>query len=732
MSVIRDFKKLYKKNIDPWDTGGADSEFYESTLDVLKTISQPIQRALDLGCGLGTFTARVKSELHINSCIGIDISPDAIQEAEKRYPDITFHCADMRGIQFEESEKESFDLVMVFDILPYFTPHELRELVKKIKKILKPGGMLCIRSWTPGGLYISHDEIRGLIGELFTLFLEKKLDSTKHSFFLFKNTPLAIIWTIDYETWQPLPEGKTIDWDKDIFLPTEHLLQFAKKEDIKLSFMVEMGEYYWLKENNKKIADRMEDQWKCIIRQSHDVQIHLHIAWLPECGAKYDEKNKSWFWNKKFQRIHEYPGDIIELLTRCKNDLERILKPINPKYQAIVFRAGQYQIQPFSLISNTFIKAGLIADTSVWRGGYRIDHHYDFRNAFSETQVYPAKLNNINSFAPQGEQSILELPISSFHGKRLIFDGAKGSFLIRLICEYIKRKRTNLIRYQYAHVPVYLERIIQKLFGYKEINSCLVTFYDRVLNKLFPPNKFLYSFPESFIATSHTKQILYFEEISKFISFIRNEFHTIKFTTISELALYSQDIFNSKEWGHERDELDHLKDIMQQCYTKLDPSRNHLSTDPKIILERGYAWCRGYVHVMQYFCEQEGFKSREYIVYAKNHPHGRGRRKIDTHEVIEVLTRQYGWVLCDPTTNRLFDCNLARLLRQPELVDQINSHISPDERWTKYSYEFYCSSWFYKNITKVRLRSKFYNLTRKIYYFIKEKPTKFFMHIFKK
>ena len=128
--------------------------------------------------------------------------------------------------------------------------------------------------------------------------------------------------TIDYETWHPIPQGKTINWEKDVFEPTVRLLEVAKKVGIKLTFFVEMGEYFWLKQNAPDVARKMEQQWQEIISRSHDIQLHLHPSWLPEAGAKYTNGEWSWDWTKA--KCHDYPGDLTELIKKCKKNMEEI------------------------------------------------------------------------------------------------------------------------------------------------------------------------------------------------------------------------------------------------------------------------------------------------------------------------------------------------------------------------------------------------------------------------
>ncbi|HUG90001.1 MAG TPA: hypothetical protein VML55_04150, partial [Planctomycetaceae bacterium] len=67
--------------------------------------------------------------------------------------------------------------------------------------------------------------------------------------------------TIDYETWQPIPPGKRIDWTQDVFAPAERLMDLAEPLGVPVTFMAEMGEYFWLVEHEPQTARRMKEQW---------------------------------------------------------------------------------------------------------------------------------------------------------------------------------------------------------------------------------------------------------------------------------------------------------------------------------------------------------------------------------------------------------------------------------------------------------------------------------------
>ncbi|MBI3260126.1 MAG: hypothetical protein HYZ54_11725, partial [Ignavibacteriae bacterium] len=236
-----------------------------------------------------------------------------------------------------------------------------------------------------------------------------------------------IVISLDYETWHPsVPSGKRIDWEETVITPTNRLLEICNKYNAKLTIFFEIGEYYWLKENRPETAVAIENQLKEVIATGHDVQLHIHTSWLPETGASYNPITDTWFWDNRYQKLHDYPFGIEKLLRRCKNDLEALLQPINPDYKVTTFRAGAYQIQPSKQIVDALLAVGIEADSSVWKGGYQPERGNDFRMAWSG-QPYFAISENINVPSSNGNNSILELPISTAYIRKS-FQGIKAPF----------------------------------------------------------------------------------------------------------------------------------------------------------------------------------------------------------------------------------------------------------------------------------------------------------------
>ena len=220
-----------------------------------------------------------------------------------------------------------------------------------------------------------------------------------------------IIITIDYETWQPVPEGERINWEEDLLVNTEYLMETCERVGAKLTLMVEVCEYFWLLEKDEDFAQKVEKQLRVAVARGHDVQLHIHPNWLPQLGAEY--KEGMWYWNWQYGSCNDYPYNLIELIGKCKERLEFIICEVKKDYRVLAFRAGAYRVQPFARISDALVKNGIIFDCSVYKGGKSIDRGYDFSKCKSHNQPYrasmidPQKIDKNNSM-------LIELPITTW------------------------------------------------------------------------------------------------------------------------------------------------------------------------------------------------------------------------------------------------------------------------------------------------------------------------------
>jgi len=104
---------------------------------------EPHESALDLGCYLGDFTARLQ-EVGIKKIVGVDISTEAIKYAKQRHPNIVFVASDIVDLGFEDE----FDLVIASGVLNFnhLNKERYRKVVRKIYSFLHSGGYLIIQN----------------------------------------------------------------------------------------------------------------------------------------------------------------------------------------------------------------------------------------------------------------------------------------------------------------------------------------------------------------------------------------------------------------------------------------------------------------------------------------------------------------------------------------------------------------------------------------------------------
>jgi len=100
-------------------------------------------KVLDVGCGNGRLLELLKDK-NIDY-IGSDVAEKLINIAKRKYPQNKFLVADARELSFPEN---SFDKVFLIAVLHSIPSEEFRlQILKKIREILKPGGLLILTVW---------------------------------------------------------------------------------------------------------------------------------------------------------------------------------------------------------------------------------------------------------------------------------------------------------------------------------------------------------------------------------------------------------------------------------------------------------------------------------------------------------------------------------------------------------------------------------------------------------
>ncbi len=108
--------------------------------DMMKGVLSPSSEVLEVGHGLGGFTAEVL-KLRPRSLTSVDISPALVQRLSTRYPEAKFQVADLMELGKSVGEGK-FDLVLCTEVIEH-TPDPLLG-VKNLIASLRPGGQLIL------------------------------------------------------------------------------------------------------------------------------------------------------------------------------------------------------------------------------------------------------------------------------------------------------------------------------------------------------------------------------------------------------------------------------------------------------------------------------------------------------------------------------------------------------------------------------------------------------------
>lgn len=104
---------------------------------------------LDVACGTGVLFPDYFSR-GVRSLTGIDISPEMVKHARKKFPGAEVICADVETCSFTRR----FDVVMVYNAFPHFPDPE--KLIGVLASLARPGGRLSIAHGMSRAMLLSH------------------------------------------------------------------------------------------------------------------------------------------------------------------------------------------------------------------------------------------------------------------------------------------------------------------------------------------------------------------------------------------------------------------------------------------------------------------------------------------------------------------------------------------------------------------------------------------------
>lgn len=129
-----------------WNTTGAEKTFRHPVN--LQRVGQWLtteSRILDYGCGYGRCLGEL-FEAGYRNLIGFDFSPAMIEAARTSFPEISFAVVQSSTIPLTDASVDGALLFSVLTCAP--TDDGQRAIVKELRRVLRPGGLLYISDLT--------------------------------------------------------------------------------------------------------------------------------------------------------------------------------------------------------------------------------------------------------------------------------------------------------------------------------------------------------------------------------------------------------------------------------------------------------------------------------------------------------------------------------------------------------------------------------------------------------
>ena len=152
-SVLRDGEAVRTERVrrtfdtiaEPYAAALADELERDLPFEVwlLDRVAQEVgaQPVVEVGCGPGHVTAHLAAAGV--RAQGLDLSPGMVEEARRRFPDVTFEVGDLRQL-IRPATSDGWGAVLAWYSLIYFAESELASAVGALARPIRPGGLLVL------------------------------------------------------------------------------------------------------------------------------------------------------------------------------------------------------------------------------------------------------------------------------------------------------------------------------------------------------------------------------------------------------------------------------------------------------------------------------------------------------------------------------------------------------------------------------------------------------------
>jgi ubiquinone/menaquinone biosynthesis C-methylase UbiE len=137
------------------------------------------ERALDLGCGAGEFTAALAQ--HGARAVGADVARGALRRARSKHPQLDFRLVPIDGpLPFEDG---SFELMWASEVIEHIA--DTARWLSEVRRVLVPGGRMLLTTPSHGRLRVALGGIERFsepLGDHLHLYTRRSLTETLDGF----------------------------------------------------------------------------------------------------------------------------------------------------------------------------------------------------------------------------------------------------------------------------------------------------------------------------------------------------------------------------------------------------------------------------------------------------------------------------------------------------------------------------------------------------------------------
>jgi hypothetical protein len=217
-----------------------------------------------------------------------------------------------------------------------------------------------------------------------------------------------VLFTVDYEI-----HGNGHGSPRKLMVePTERILRQFDRHGARLTVMADMAEIFRFKRHLDETGrddfgyEAIRRQLEVAVGTGHDVQLHLHPSY-------YDSRLEDGHLAQDYASydLARLPYPRLERMVReGKAWLEDLLRPVDPGYRCIAFRAANWSMNPARAIIQALVENGITIDTSVFKHGKRNGMvHFDYAAAHDELVPWPVDQDDVCRRDPAGK--VFEFPI---------------------------------------------------------------------------------------------------------------------------------------------------------------------------------------------------------------------------------------------------------------------------------------------------------------------------------